>query len=176
MGERPPFDDLLAWNADGTRMPYKMHSEYLRSMFLNDDLAEGRFKVRGEIVAIEDIKVPIFAVGTEADHVAPWRSVFKIHLLSPAEVTFVLTSGGHNAGIVSEPVQSGRSFRLATRTVGEPYRDPDRWLADQGSWWPEWEAWLTTRSGECVAPPRMGARDHGYPPLEAAPGIYVLQA
>lgn len=179
MGERAPMTDLMAWNADGTRMPARMHSEYLRAMFLKNDLAEGRYRVHGEPVTIEDIKVPIFSVGTETDHVAPWRSVFKIHLLTDAEVTFVLTSGGHNAGIVSEPGHPHRSFRIATREQGGAHRDPERWHeetpATEGSWWPKWDIWLANHSGERVAPPPMGASEKGYPPLEAAPGTYVLK-
>ena len=179
MGTRTPMNDLMAWNADGTRMPCRMHAEYLRSMFLDNDLAEGRFKVDGVPVTIEDIKIPVFAVGTEADHVAPWRSVFKLHLLTDAEVSFVLTSGGHNAGIVSEPGHPHRTFRFATRKARGPYRDPDTWLANtpviEGSWWPKWHAWLAGHSGKQVAPPPMGAPERGYDVLEPAPGSYVLQ-
>src|SRR3546814_3902936 len=101
MGEREPMSDLMAWNADATRMPYRMHSEYLNRLFLNDDLAEGKYKVDDRTITLSAIDIPMFVVGTERDHVAPWHSVHKIHLLTGAEITFALTSGGHNAGIVS---------------------------------------------------------------------------
>ena len=103
LGQRQPVTDLMAWNADATRMPYRMHSEYLRKLFLDNDLAEGRFEAGGRPIALEDLRAPIFAVGTERDHVAPWRSTYKIFLQVEFDVTYLLTAGGHNAGIVSEP-------------------------------------------------------------------------
>lgn len=178
LGKRVPMNDLMAWNADATRMPYRMHAEYLQHLFLDNDLAEGRHHVGDSSVAIEDIHVPIFAVGTETDHVAPWKSVHKITLLSDSDVTFVLTTGGHNAGIVSEPGHKHRSYRIATKGADAPYVDPDHWgetaTRHEGSWWLAWFDWLAQHSGEKVAPPPMGAADQGYPPLEAAPGSYVL--
>ncbi len=120
----------MAWNADVTRMPYRMHSEYLRRMCLDNDLAEGRYRAGGRPIALADIEVPMFVAGTVRDHVAPWSSVYKIHLLSDAEVTFALTSGGHNAGVVSEPGHPGRSFQIATRAGGERYLDPQLWRAE----------------------------------------------
>ena len=174
MGEREPMTDMRAWNADATRMPYKMHSGYLRLLFLNNDLAEGRLRANGGAVALHDIRAPIFAVGTERDHIAPWRSVYKIHLLADAEITFLLTSGGHNAGIVSEPEKKRGGYRFTTRVDGEHYADPEEWVriaaVREGSWWPEWSAWLAARSGPPVAPPAMG------PALCDAPGTYVLQS
>jgi polyhydroxyalkanoate synthase len=177
MGEREPMTDLNAWNADATRMPYRQHAEYLRRLFLENDVAEGRFPAGGKPVALTDIRVPIFAVGTETDHVAPWRSVYKIHLLTDAELTFLLTSGGHNVGIVSEPGHPRRHYRVATKKPEDQYVDPDRWMGTapvkDGSWWPEWIAWLDARSGEPTAAPGMGRR--GYEPLCDAPGSYVLE-
>ncbi|MFG1421610.1 PHA/PHB synthase family protein [Roseixanthobacter liquoris] len=181
MGERYPMNDLMAWNADATRMPYKMHSDYLRKLFLNNDLASGRYVVNGHPIAIQDIRVPIFTVGTERDHIAPWRSVYKIHYLTDTDVTFVLTSGGHNAGIVSEPGHPHRQFRLREKGAMDPCLGPDEWFAgtpvQPGSWWPVWQGWLAQRSSPgLVSPPPMGAPGAGYPPLEDAPGTYVLQA
>lgn len=179
-GERALMSDLMAWNADSTRMPYRMHSEYLRRLFLNNDLAEGRFIAADRPVALSDIRVPIFAVGTLRDHVAPWRSTYKIHLLTDTEVTYLLTDGGHNAGIVSQPGHEHRSFQVMTKKADGRYLDPGSFLAEapheEGSWWPEWVAWLAAKtSGSTVPPPPMGAADEGYPPLCAAPGSFVLQ-
>ena len=174
LGERQTFNDLMAWNADVTRMPYRMHSEYLRRLYLDNDLAEGRYRVGGRPVALADIEVPMFIVGTVRDHVAPWPSVYKMHLLSDAELTFVLTSGGHNAGVVSEPGHPRRSFQIATRAAGERYVDPQLWRTEtplnEGSWWPAWQQWLAGRSAGRVAPPAMGGTQ---PPLGDAPGTYV---
>ena len=178
LGERRPPNDLMAWNADATRMPYKMHSEYLRSLFLNNDLSEGHFIVEDKPIALTDIRVPIFAASTQRDHVAPWRSVYKINLLTDTDVTFVLTSGGHNAGIVSEPGHEGRTYQIATRKDADKYLPPDEWCADtpvhKGSWWPVWHKWLAGYSGEKTKPPSMGAPKQGYKALRDAPGEYVM--
>ena len=177
LGQRAPMTDLTAWNADATRMPYRMHAEYLRKLFLDNDLAEGRHAVGGRPVALADIRTPTFAVGTESDHIAPWRSAYKVHLLMEAPVTFVLATGGHNAGVVSEPGHPNRSYRVGTRPDEGHYVDPDTWLAGAtrkgGSWWPEWIDWLNAHSGAMTAPPSIGTTGTPYVVIGDAPGTYV---
>lgn len=166
--------DLMAWNADATRMPYRMHSHYLRSLFLRNDLAEGRYCVAGRPVALSDIRAPVFCVATLNDHVAPWRSVFKLHRLLHTTVEFVLTSGGHNVGVVSPPGVAGRRYQQASHAPDQPAVDPDTWQANvpvrQGSWWLAWEGWLATRSGPDRVPASASPAS-----LCEAPGTYVHQ-
>ncbi|KEA62761.1 Polyhydroxyalkanoic acid synthase [Marinobacterium lacunae] len=179
LGECPAMSDLMAWNSDSTRMPYKMHTQYLRKMFLNNDLASGRFIVDDRPISLRDIRVPIFCVATETDHVAPWRSVYKLHSLVLTDLTFVLTSGGHNAGIVSEPGHPRRSYRMALNRAEDKYIAPDEWLnrfnKQDGSWWEPWSNWLSERSGPRVEPPAMGNPEAGYAPICPAPGQYVFE-
>jgi len=179
-GERSGVNDLMAWNADGTRMAYRMHTDYLHQLYLNNDLAEDRYVANGEQVSLSDVTVPMFVVGTETDHVAPWRSVYKVgRLVRSQDYTFCLTSGGHNAGIISGPQYPKRRHRVNTSKAGGRLLSPDRYLEKvepmPGSWWPTWAKWLEEHSsGRKVAPPPMGAPKQGLKPLCAAPGEYVL--
>ena len=178
-GTREPMIDLMAWNADGTRMPYKMHTEYLYRLYMDNELSAGRFPVNGEPVRLADVELPAFIVGTETDHVAPWKSVYKIDgLLGSKDFTFLLTSGGHNAGIVSGAVHPKRKHRVRTRSAGERHLSAEEWCAttvpQPGSWWPTWAKWLAAHSGTRVAAPAPGAPDRGYAVLGDAPGEYVL--
>lgn len=179
LGERDEPNDLMAWNADATRMPFRMHSEYLRQLYLDNALANGRYRIEGHALSLSDIRVPILAVGTESDHVAPWHSVWKIHHLTKGDVSFVLTSGGHNAGIISEPGHPRRRFRFETVRADQHPGDPQEWLArvapQQGSWWPVWADWLKDQSGPAGPPPPLGRPETGLPVLGDAPGNYVLQ-
>lgn len=180
LGNRKPLTDLMAWNADATRLPYRMHSEYLRSLFLHNALAEGNYLVKGKSIALTDISVPIFTVATERDHVSPWHSVFKINLLTTSDVTFTLTSGGHNVGIVSLPVKkTKRYYRISTLKESDRYIDADNWFSQAkrkfGSWWLAWEEWITNESTQKVEPPPMGNIEAGFAPIMNAPGEYVLQ-
>lgn len=165
---------LLAWNADATRMPYKMHSEYLEKLFLNNDFAEGRFTVEGKHIVAENIQIPAFVVSTENDHVAPWKSVYKTHLMINSDITFVLTNGGHNAGIVSEPGHEGRSYLIRERKKDSSYLDPMTWAKEADrktdSWWIAWHQWLVKQSSSIqIKAPVLDKK------LPNAPGKYVLQ-
>jgi polyhydroxyalkanoate synthase len=179
MGERAPPSDLMAWNADATRLPYRMHSDYLRRLFLNNDLAEGRYLVEGKPISLSDIHAPMFVVGTVRDHVAPWKSTYKIHYQVDADVTYLLTSGGHNVGIVAPPSEQGHSYQVKMKAADAFYVGPDEWLKAarhvEGSWWPEWTKWLTAQSGEPSEPPRMGVEHADGHSLPDAPGDYVRQ-
>jgi polyhydroxyalkanoate synthase len=178
LGKRYQFTDLMAWNADATRLPYKMHSEYLRNLFLHNNLSNGRFRVGKKPIVLDNIDVPIFSVATQKDHISPWKSVFKIHLFVDTEVTFLLTSGGHNAGIVSELGHPHRSYQVSTHRRMQKHKFPEEWQENtpqhEGSWWPVWEKWLSDHSRERIAPPSMGQPQKGYKVLRNAPGMYVM--
>lgn len=173
LGERTPDNPLLAWNADATRMPARMHSEYLRRLFLKNDLAKGRFKVDGSAVALSDIRSDIYCVATESDHVSPWPSVFRISLLTDTDVTFVLTNGGHNGGILSEPGHKGRHFRCGHKDEGDAHITATDWLdshdSQAGSWWSDWSKWLENKSGR-----PQPSSSKLVKPIDAAPGRYVF--
>lgn len=171
--------DIGVWNGDTTRMPARMHSEYLRGLFLENRLTAGRFAVEGQVIALKDISVPMYIIATETDHIAPWRSVYKTKLFTDSDLTFVLTKGGHNGGILSEPGHANRHYRIGHRAAGALYEGPDHWLAKQtavaGSWWPDYAQWLRSKSSGQEPPPKMGNAPSGYPPICAAPGTYVHQ-
>ena len=177
MGERRPMTDLMAWNADTTRMPYRMHSEYLRHLYLKNDFAAGRLVIDGRPALFQNIRTPMFVVATERDHVAPWRSVYKTHDFAEADVTFVLTSGGHNVGIVSDPRETRNHYRIALKRHADFAVGPDEWVMRAherpGSWWTEWIVWLDALSPIVAPAPPMGSK--ACPPLDDAPGSYVFQ-
>lgn len=180
LGGRTAVSDLSAWSADATHMPYRMHSEYLRQMFLRNDFAAGRYLIHGAPVGLANIDVPMFVVATEWDHIAPWKSVYKIHLQADVDVTFALTTGGHNVGIVNPPEGSKREYRLGTHGHDAPYVSPEAWFKahapTHGSWWPSWVDWLRARSSEMVEPPAQSWFGQGPPADVVAPGRYVFES
>ncbi|MFM2288243.1 MAG: hypothetical protein RL684_1386 [Pseudomonadota bacterium] len=178
-GQRGALNDLMAWNADGTRMPARMHSEYLERLYLRNELASGSFTLGGKPVDLRNISVPMFVVGTETDHVAPWLSVYKARALTRSgDYTFLLTSGGHNAGIISGVNNAKRRHRIKHFGDATSSVTPDEYMTSAelrpGSWWPTWQAWLTSHSAPGrFDPPLMGNALAGFIPLIEAPGDYV---
>jgi len=179
LGREDVPTDIGVWLSDTTRMPAQMHSQYLRGLFLENRLTAGRFAVEGRVIALKDLSVPLFVIGTETDHIAPWRSVYKTKLFTDSDLTFVLTKGGHNSGILSEPGHKGRHYRLSRRPAGAHYVGPEAWFADTaskpGSWWPDWADWLAAQGRGLVNAPAMGAPDKDLAPLCPAPGSFVMQ-
>ncbi|NLC37076.1 MAG: poly-beta-hydroxybutyrate polymerase-like protein [Alcaligenaceae bacterium] len=174
LGEDDASFDLMSWNSDTTRLPARMHSEYLAALFLNNALSAGQYRFAGHTVALKDIQAPMMVVATTRDHVSPWKSVYKVQLQTDTHVTFVLAEGGHNAGIVSEPGRPRRSYQINSVEDNSGWVDPDDWKATapvvQGSWWIAMQEWLTERSGKPVAPPAID-------PAKVvcdAPGEYVM--
>ena len=167
-------DDLSAWNADVTRMPASMHSQYLHRFYLHNELAEGLFEVDGTPVSLEDIHLPIFALGTVKDHVTPWESAYKVMRLTRSAVTFGLTSGGHNAGVLSVPGTPFHSYQQLTTQADMHLDSPESWRQKaptfEGSWWSEWHRWLVQHGSGTVLADQRAAADS----LGPAPGHYVL--
>ncbi len=174
LGKNETGNDLMSWNADTTRLPQQMYIEYLDSLFLRNDLTQGHYKVDGMTVAMKNLRMPLMVVGTVRDHVSPWRSVYKIHLHTGTDLSFVLAAGGHNAGIISEPGHPHRSYQIAREAAGHDWVDPDQWMASaerrEGSWWEAWQAWLHEHgSGSVDARQIRNAAK-----LDDAPGDYVM--
>lgn len=170
LGEQPKAFDILAWNSDTTRMPARMHTTYLRSMYVQNLLALGELELVGQRLDLADVTSDAYVVGAINDHIVPWTSSYEATHLLGGDVRYVLSSGGHIAGIVNPP--NPKSWY----EVGTEYPDKGTaWRDDAGrhpgSWWEDWTAWTATSAGELADPPGMGCEAH--PPIADAPGDYV---
>lgn len=173
LGKEPFNFDFLYWNDDGTRMPRKLHIDILEKLYLEDELTEGKFRVGGRSLDLRDIDMDLFSVGTEKDHIAPWRSVYRIPHFVSSPIKFVLASSGHIAGIINPPMDGkGRYY-----TDGILGKGPEHWLATakihKGSWWVEWVKWLNERSGEKIPAPKCPVEEKY--DLGNAPGTYIFE-
>ena len=169
-GKSPDAFDILYWNSDSTRLPRKMHSFYLREMYLKNSLAKpNALSVEGIEIDIMKISIPTCFVSAVEDHIAPWRSTFAGAKLLGGEKTFILTNGGHVAGIVNPPANSRYSHYVSKLD----YKLPDEWLENandiKGSWWTTWASWLAENSGPKVN--ALNIRQKSV--IEDAPGSYV---
>lgn len=176
--EAAPAGPLETWLADTTRMPARMHAEYLRGCYLENRLARGEMIVGGAQVGLKDLRAPLFVLGAELDHIAPWRSVQRLELHASGERTFVLTGGGHNTSVVSPPGKPKAYYRIVTAPAGSPYVPPQAVESaprQEGSWWPAWTGWLADRSGPADRQPAKARPLGGLAEVEAAPGRYVME-
>jgi polyhydroxyalkanoate synthase len=176
MGSKPPAFDLLYWNSDGTRMARAAHSWYLRNTYVENNLIEpGKITLKGEVVDLGRIRQDTYAVGAEKDHIVPWDAAWRITQLFGGDVRFVRASSGHIAGIINPP--GGKGAYWTRENEDGVMNNPEQWLQNasrhEGSWWSDWVAWLSARSGRTSAPPPMGSGK--YPPLLDAPGTYVME-
>jgi polyhydroxyalkanoate synthase subunit PhaC len=174
LGQTPPAFDLLYWNADGTNLPARMATQYLRDLCQDDGFAGGTYKVMGKPVRLSDVRLPLYAIACETDHIAHWRGSFNgIKQMGSAEKTFVLAQSGHIAGIINPPSKDKYGHYTSAAPIAGA---PEDWKANAvfhaGSWWPRWGAWLAGNSGARIAAPALGGPNH--PVLCPAPGTYVL--
>jgi polyhydroxyalkanoate synthase len=171
MGQDPPAFDILAWNGDSTRMPAAMHSFYLRSLYMRNELARGELELAGQQLSLSAAKNETYVVGAINDHIVPWHSSYKTGALLGGHVRYVLSSGGHIAGIVNPP--GPKAWYEAGDYSGA---DAETWrraaTKHQGSWWEDWTAWSDARAGALIKPPAMGSEQ--YPAIGDAPGEYVF--
>jgi polyhydroxyalkanoate synthase subunit PhaC len=170
MGEDPPAFDILAWNSDSTRMPAAMHTFYLHHLYLQNELAQGEMELAGQQLSLSDVKNDAYVVGAINDHIVPWHASYETTRLLGGSVRYVLSSGGHIAGIVNPPGPKAW-YQASARTPASA----DEWHASatkhNGSWWEDWTQWSDKRAGDRITPPPMGSQR--YPALADAPGSYV---
>jgi polyhydroxyalkanoate synthase len=171
MGQEPPAFDILAWNGDSTRMPSAMHSFYLRSLYMRNELARCELELVGQRLSLSSVKNDTYVVGAVNDHIVPWHGSYKTCGLMGGQVRYVLSSGGHIAGIVNPP--GPKAWHEAADCSGG---DAEAWRASNskqsGSWWEDWTTWSESRAGTLIKPPHMGSRQH--PAVADAPGEYVF--
>ncbi|MBA2389525.1 MAG: alpha/beta fold hydrolase [Geodermatophilaceae bacterium] len=171
LGKQPPAFDLLVWNKDSTRMPAKMHSQYLRSCYLNNEFARGEFEMGGQKLEPGKIDIDTYVLSAVDDHIVPWVSGYKTTQLFGGNSRYVLSTSGHIAGIVNPPGPKAKHW-----TNDDLPADPKEWKdaaqLHEGTWWDDWTTWIAKQGGAKVAAPRqLGSKDH--PVVEPAPGSYV---
>lgn len=173
-GKSPVPFDILYWNADSTNLPATMHSQYLRWMYLHNDLIKpGKIKLNNTPIDATQIDTPAFFISTKKDHIAPWHSTYLGFLLFKGKKQFILGGSGHIAGIVNPPADHKYNYYVNTHTS----QSAEEWLAHAtehpGSWWPEWSNWLAKQSRKLIDPPLMDALP--FKPIMNAPGSYVFK-
>jgi polyhydroxyalkanoate synthase len=172
-GKKPPAFDLLVWNSDGTRMPAKMHSEYLRSCYLKNQFAKGEFRIDGRPLDPKDVTLDTYVVAAINDHIVPWPAGYKTATMFSGPNRFVLTTAGHIAGVVNPPGPKPKYWSNDARPDDPTVWKDEATLVDD-TWWQDWSEWIAAQGGdEVAAPEHLGSEAH--PPLEDAPGSYVRE-
>jgi polyhydroxyalkanoate synthase subunit PhaC len=173
LGENPPAFDILFWNADTTRLPAGLHSDFLDLYRTNGLAHPGTLTVLGTPIDLGKVTCDAYVIAGSTDHIIPWTAAYRTTQLLGGTNEFVLSSSGHIQAIVNPPSNPKSSYR--TR-AGAPPADAKEWMEgsvqEHGSWWNHWTQWLMSRSGkEHAARGVLGNAEH--PPLEPAPGRYV---
>ena len=174
LGRAPPAFDILHWNADSTRLPAGMLTNFLRDIYMGNSLIKpGRLHLAGRPIDLTRIRTPCYFLSTIEDHIAPWKATYPATQILSGSVQFVLGGSGHIAGVINPPAKNKYAYWTADR-----YPDcADEWLhhaeKHEGSWWPHCTAWLASYGGEMIGARRPGSNE--FPPLADAPGQYVLQ-
>ena len=171
LGQDPPAFDILAWNADSTKMPAAMHAFYLRNFYVRNLLAQGQLEISGQTIDLSTIKSNVYVVSAKNDHIVPWKSAYKTTQLFSGTTRFILSNGGHIAGIVNPPGPKSWFMSAADNPA-----DADGWMSvakkKSGSWWVDWAKWSAEHAGPMTSPPPMGSAAH--PVLGPGPGEYVF--
>jgi polyhydroxyalkanoate synthase len=171
LGNKPPAFDLLVWNKDSTRMPARMHSQYLRSCYLHNEFARGEFEVDGQRLNPAKIDIDTYVLAAVDDHIVPWVSGYKTTQLFGGANRFVLSTSGHIAGIVNPPGPKAKHWTNDAHPA-DPLEWKDNATLQTGTWWEDWTKWIAKQGGPKVAAPaKLGNKD--YPVIESAPGSYV---
>jgi polyhydroxyalkanoate synthase len=175
LGNKPPAFDILAWNNDTTRLPAKLHADYLDLVQQNPYSNPGKLEIDGEPIDMSQVKVGAYVIGGTTDHITPWKGCYRTARLFGEDSTFILSNAGHLQSMVNPPGNPKSYFYAAPANVDEA----DTWLQgagekQSGSWWPHWRQWIQERSGASLAAPQLLGSSK-YPPLCPAPGTYVLQ-
>ena len=171
MGKAPPAFDLLFWNADQTRMPKRLHLDYLRRMYGQNALAKGEFEIDGQRIDLSTVKTPLYFLSSREDHIAPMNSVYRSARLFGGPVTYTLAGSGHIAGVINPPA-ANKYQHWINPALPETLEE---WQAGAqqhpGSWWTHWAAWLREKSGKTI--PARDPKTGPLKPIEPAPGAYV---
>src|ERR1700757_1661610 len=173
LGNQPPAFDILYWNADTTRLPARLHGDYLDLYFTNPFVNPKKLSLNGTAVDMSQVKVDSYVIAGVTDHITPWKGVYKTAQIMGEGTTFVLSNSGHLQSLLNPPSNPKASFMIGPVNA----ETPDAFLASaekrKGSWWLDWRDWLSARSGEeVIAPASLGSVRH--PTLGAAPGTYVF--